>query len=277
MIVECRNQKERDQLSFLWDGWNETLLWSCLDGSMGHLYADSLSEPTCSMALLGDFCFFAGDASSKAAQELVNYKPAGLDQWFVIMVGQTPAWNELIAHRKQGAPGTAGTPPEAPQPVTRYAIKKEGDIFDRTHLRNLIAKLPAGFSIHPLDESIFTAARQEEWQRDWCSQFATWADFSRQGIGFVIRHDETGEIVSGCSSYSVFTSHGGGVEIEIDTKDAWRGRGLAKSIGAHMVLACLERGLYPSWDAANLTSVHMAELFGYHFDHEYQAFWIRGW
>ncbi len=272
MIVECRTQKERDFLAFLWEGWDETLIWSCLDGSMGHLYTDSLTKPTCSMALLGDFCFFAGDADSDGAEQLVAYKPAGLQQSFVIMVGQNAAWNSRIASRHN-----ANTDAVAPEPVTRYAIKKEPDIFDKAHLQSLIAQLPAGFSIHPIDESIFCTAKSTEWQRDWCSQFATWEDYRKHGIGFVIKHDETGAIVSGASSYSYFQSHGGGVEIEIDTEEAWRGRGLAKVIGAQMVLSCLKKGLYPSWDAANLTSVHLAELFGYHFDHEYQAFWVRGW
>ena len=32
---------------------------------------------------------------------------------------------------------------------------------------------------------------------------------------------------------------------------------------------CLERGLYPSWDAATPISVALAEKLGYHFSHTY--------
>ena len=32
------------------------------------------------------------------------------------------------------------------------------------------------------------------------------------------------------------------------------------------------RSLYPSWDAQNMNSVHLAEKLGYEFDHEYTAY-----
>lgn len=53
-----------------------------------------------------------------------------------------------------------------------------------------------------------------------------------------------------------------------------------------LILNCLEEELYPSWDAQNRNSVHLAEKLGYEFDHEYghciqsivlgSLFWIIG-
>lgn len=40
-------------------------------------------------------------------------------------------------------------------------------------------------------------------------------------------------------------------------------RGLATACAARLLLACLERGLYPSWDAANPASAALAEKLGY--------------
>ena len=37
---------------------------------------------------------------------------------------------------------------------------------------------------------------------------------------------------------------------------------------AALILQCLEEGLYPSWDAQNMISVHLAEKLGYELDHE---------
>ena len=51
-----------------------------------------------------------------------------------------------------------------------------------------------------------------------------------------------------------------------------RRRGFAYICGAKLILECLKRGLYPSWDAQNKWSVALAEKLGYHFDHAYQAF-----
>ena len=89
------------------------------------------------------------------------------------------------------------------------------------------------------------------------------------GLGVVIKKD--GIIVSGASSYSVYQ---GGIEIEIDTKEEYRRKGLALISGAKLILQCLDRGLYPSWDAKNTWSVSLAEKLGYHFHYEYDAYEI---
>ena len=80
-----------------------------------------------------------------------------------------------------------------------------------------------------------------------------------------------GEPVAGASSYSSFD---GGIEIEIDTKAEYRRRGLATACGAKLILECLDRGWYPSWDAQNPWSLALAEKLGYHFDREYTAYEI---
>ena len=78
--------------------------------------------------------------------------------------------------------------------------------------------------------------------------------------------------MSGASSYSGYQS---GIEIQIDTKESYRRKGLAYICGAKLILECLERGWYPSWDAQNLCSVALAEKLGYHFDHAYPAYEIK--
>ena len=83
-----------------------------------------------------------------------------------------------------------------------------------------------------------------------------------------------GEPVSGASSYSGYL---GGIEIEIDTREDCRRKGLATACGAKLILECLRKGWYPSWDAQNLWSVALAEKLGYHFSHAYTAYEIQGW
>lgn len=51
MIFELR-QTERAEALF--EGWKETILWSCLQGVMGRIYVDSLEKPASALALLGD-------------------------------------------------------------------------------------------------------------------------------------------------------------------------------------------------------------------------------
>ena len=92
----------------------------------------------------------------------------------------------------------------------------------------------------------------------------------KYGLGVVLLKD--GEVVSGASSYSGYI---GGIEIEIDTREDYRRKGVAYICGAKLILECLDRKWYQSWDAQNRWSVALAEKLGYHFDHAYVAYEIE--
>jgi len=245
-------------VAHLFDGWEETMIWSCLQGVMGRIYCNDPENPGAAMAMLGDFAFFAGDA----CESLVLYKPAHCTQDFIIMVPQNDQWAGLI--RKCYG--------NKAKEVSRYAIKKETGIFDRNKLIQMTAALPEGFSLKMIDESAYHACLAEAWSRDLVSQYSDYDTYRRLGLGAVILKD--GEPVSGASSY---TRYKDGIEIEIDTKVSFRRMGLASICGARLILACMDRNLYPSWDAQNLWSVALAEKLGYHYSHEYRAYEIWGY
>ena len=48
-----------------------------------------------------------------------------------------------------------------------------------------------------------------------------------------------------------------------------------RACAAQLILKCLEKGWYPSWDAANLWSVALAEKLGYHRGEEYMIYEIK--
>ena len=50
---------------------------------------------------------------------------------------------------------------------------------------------------------------------------------------------------------------------------------LDAGVAAKLILSCLDEGLYPAWDAANMASVHLAEKLGYEFSREYCCFGIE--
>lgn len=70
----------------LFEGWEESIIWSCVQGVMGEVYADSRVTPMSAMAVLGDFVFFAGVPN----QELVLYKPDWCIQDFIISANLLP-------------------------------------------------------------------------------------------------------------------------------------------------------------------------------------------
>lgn len=239
----------------LFCNWQETLIWSCLQKIMGNIYVDSLETPLSAMAIIGDFCFFAGLPN----EELVLYKPNEFAQDFIIMVPQNDDWAQLIIN----AYG------DKAKKCTRYAIKKEQNVFDKEKLQKAINSLATEYSLKMIDEDIYNMCRSNGWSMDLVSHFIDYETYKKLGIGAVILKD--GILVSGASSYSRYQD---GIEIEIDTKEEFRRKGLAYVCAAKLILECLDRKLYPSWDAQNKWSVALAEKLGYHYDHEYLAYEI---
>ena len=235
----------------LFDGWQETLIWSCLQKVMGRVLVTDPENPASAMASVGCFAFVAG----KPDRELVLGKPDG----FVIMVPQNKAWEACIEECFPTA-----------KKVTRYAIKKDTR-FDKVMLRNMLAKLPVGYEMKEIDEITYDLCLPDPVTRDFVSSFKSKDNFLALGRGMVIM--KSGRIVAGASSY---TRYNEGIEIEVDTVEEERRKGLATIASAALILRCLEEGLYQSWDAQNMNSVRLAEKLGYEFDHEYTAYEVSG-
>ena len=98
----------------LFEGWQETMVYSCLQKVMGKVFVTNTDYPKSVCAYAGCFAFYAGAPD----KELVGNKPDG----FVIMVPRNKAWEDCIEECF----------PEAKK-VTRYAIKKEKDICILAH------------------------------------------------------------------------------------------------------------------------------------------------
>ena len=243
----------------LFAGWQDTMVWSCLDGTMGHLYVTPDAEhPVSAMAILGSFCFFAGRPDAA----LAAYKPDWCTQDFIMMIAEDPAWFPII-EEIYGARA---------QRFMRYAIKKEPDVFDREHLEALVRGLDPQFRLCMIDEPLYHRCLADGWSSDFVQLFDTWERYAALGLGVVAMDGD--EIVAGASSY---TRYKDGIEIEIDTRQDYRRRGLASACAAKLILACLDRGLYPSWDAHTEISVALAEKLGYHMDHPYVTYAINGY
>lgn len=255
MIYEITNT---DSVSRLFDGWEETLIWSCLQGVMGKLYANAPENPSAAMAIIADFAFFAGEPDA----ELAAYKPEWCRQSCIILVPQNDAWKNLLLHCYNAKAAV----------VTRYAFHKEPSIFDTQKMEQIIYDLPAGCELSLIDEHFYNICKTETWSTDLVSQFADYETFHRLGLGVVLHKDHV--ILSGASSYTRYRE---GIEIQIDTRKEYRRQGFACLCGAKLILECQKRGLYPSWDAHNQASAALAQKLGYRFSHTYTAIEIRGY
>ena len=234
----------------LFQNWEEALIWSCLQGYMGTLITDDEMTPESAIVINGDFSFCAGIPN----ENLLKSIPV---RDFMLIAANNEDWYPMIEH-------TFG---KKAKKTLRYAIKKEPDIFDKEYLKSIVESLDDDYKIRQFDCEVFELAKKENWSVDLCSQFENYQDYKERALGVAILHK--GQLVSGASPYAIYKN---GIEIEIDTKPEYRKKGLATVCGAKLILECLANNIYPSWDAHDLRSVHLAEKLGYHLSHSYVTY-----
>ena len=142
----------------LFEGWQESMIWSCMQGVMGELYADDPQHPKSAMVWLGDFCLFAGEPS----QELARFRLSHPKRPFMIMVPQTEEWGRMIEHCYG----------ERAKKVTRYATTKERDCFDRAMLQRMVDRLSPEYDMRMIDRELFGLCSQIPFREDFVAQHA---------------------------------------------------------------------------------------------------------
>lgn len=223
-------------------------LTTCLNRSV-KIYAVDRENPKSIMLLLGgDEAYFFG----VPCRELVMRKTK---KW----IGMFPTdkeWEKLMEECY----------PEA-DIYTRYAIKD--GVFDKAKLESMARVIPEGYELKKIDSKVYDLCSEVE--DDDVSELIDWfnskREFLKLGKGYAIIKD--GKVVGGASTAYRFEK---GIELEVDVLESERKKGLATVACATMILDCLNEGLEPTWDAANLISVHLAEKLGFSLDHEYKCF-----
>ncbi|WFR60099.1 GNAT family N-acetyltransferase [Anaerocolumna sp. AGMB13025] len=257
-MVEVK-KNDRYKIGHFFKNMNDMTILSCLQGHMGRAWTDNLETPSCALIQEGTFCFLAGEKNSLNTDIISQILTlTDLDLTFVI-TGQDN-YGELIM-KYYG---------DDCKKIIRYRIKKKQEEFDLNQLKSIVSRLPVEYTLSPINEKWYEEALGETWSEDFVSNFSSKEDYLQRGIGWVITYKD--KIISGASSYSVYDT---GIEIEIATREEYRRQGLAQIVGAALILACRERGLYPSWDAANMISVQIAQKLGYEYDAPYDAYMIR--
>lgn len=244
---------DQSKIDAWYKDWDESMLWSYFQKIMGEAYADHSENPQSAIVYVNGFAFAAGKPNELLVQNWYDEKVNS----FAIITARDDSWDHIFQ-----AVGK-----DKCRRVERYAIKKEKDCFDTERLRGFVAQLDVEYELKPIDEKIYNACKNYDWSVDFVYGYKDYDEYRKYGLGVVAFHD--GEMVAGASSYS---SYLGGIEIEIDTKEEYRRKGLATACGAKLILECLKRGWYPSWDAQNRWSVALAEKLGYHYSHTYTAY-----
>lgn len=153
--------------------------------------------------------------------------------------------------------------------VTRFRLEGDETTFDEERLRKAVAAFPEGFSLRPFDEEIMAKAAAEEWSSDFVNGLSDPVRAVSEGTCYAALQD--GAIVSGCTGCILSPEL---MEVEIITRKGYRKRGMATASAASVILACMEKGIRPQWDASSQFTVMLSAKQGFRCTREYQVYEI---
>lgn len=254
MIYEA-DSNVRKKLMTMFESFDSTIILSCLQGHMGSAWVDDLENPTVAQITVGIFVFYAGNHNALEAKGLLYNLPD-----FTLAIVRTDEWKKLVETVHKGSI----------EKFQRYSFEKNPNHLDRLHMQNLLSTLPDGYELKRIDATLVREPSLHELSEDFFSQFHSIDDYLELGVGFAIVND--GKVVSGATSFSIYD---GGIEIEVATHPNHTRKGLATVTASALILECLDRGIYPSWDGANIESVKLAQKLGYIFKESYDTYYIE--
>ncbi|QWU45717.1 GNAT family N-acetyltransferase [Bacillus sp. NP247] len=257
MIYKADNNV-REKLVEMFDNFDSTIVLSYLQGHMGSAWVDNLENPTVAQITVGIFVFYAGNPNVEEAKELLYNLPD-----FTLAIVDSNEWKERIERIEAIHKGSI-------EKFKRFRFNKNPDDLDKGYIRDLLSTLPQDYEMKRVDKNIAKSSSFHALSEDFISQFDSIDDFIDRGVGYAILNK--GKVVSAATSFSVYDD---GIEIEIASHPEHRRKGLATIVASALILDCLDRGKYPSWDGANSESVELAKKLGYTFKESYDTYFIE--
>ena len=237
----------------LFQSWTKNMIIYGLDAGLGQFFMNA-PETSC-LYQLGNFIFPAGQVDPNLWQEF-SKKYSLADK---VIISEEPSWQEFLDGRSELSQ------------FTRYAFADRAD-FDTEALEKWQSRLPANYYLSPIDKESYERLAEEVWSQDLQGDFSDFDQFQAEGgFGFLLYSGE--EIIAAVSTGLVYH---GALEIEMATKPAYQRQGLAKILGAKMILEAQKRSLFPLWDAHNEASKKIAESLGYQCLGAYPAYEWKG-
>jgi GNAT superfamily N-acetyltransferase len=221
------------------------------EGQMGKCFVDDLVEPTAFEIRLGPFHYFAGNATGIGGQEMLkSLKPYNLlmpseDGWMI--AGRTMYGERLVSFDRYSF-SSEKLSPQLLQELCRYTR-------DVPEVKRMASVLVAQFQgqEHFIDVSNFDSP----------------TDFMERGIGYYM--EDRGEVIGAAYSSLVCSD---AIEVSVYVLEAYRRKGIATTLAAHLILWCLQNNMDAHWDAANPESCKLALKLGYVPKGDYRAHYL---
>jgi hypothetical protein len=253
------DSQDRHTLASLFEEyhWNY-LAASILEGQMGRALADDPENPSVAVleATSLELSILGGDSRHPEAERFLR----GLAAAATLICSNTE-WEQAVRRIHRGRLVF----------VPRYAFTSES--LSVKKLESLRDQVPPEFDVESMDLTLARrlASEDSSFAADHMLNFESPDDFVDRGFGFCALHGES--IVCAATTFAVCAS---GLEIQINTRDAYRRRGLATAVAARLLLHSKSLGLDPNWDAGSLSSVGLAEKLGYTPQDQYTMFVYAG-
>jgi len=222
-----------------------------IEGQMGTAFVDAPQNPTAFRIVQGPFWYLAGEARTPGGYGMVKDLPA--HTW---LMPAPPDWVQV-------AKEIHGT---SLLEFSRCSFAADG--LSLGYLEKLLDRSKFRDAIEPIDVRLASQFRRDSESYVDISAFDSAEDFVSRGIGFCLQVRE--RVVAAAFSSLVCSK---GIEVSIFVEPEYRERGVATALGSRLVMYCLEWGLEPHWDAANLESCKLAEKLGYRRSGTYMAYY----
>ncbi len=224
-----------------------------IEGQMGKTYVDNADKPRAFKIEVGPFCYFAGNAKS----ELINKVIADFQPGFLLM----PSADDWVLSAKK-------IHGDRLIPFERFSFSS--DNLSIEHLDNLLQSVPLKSDIVHIDAENASQILSDFSEFADISDFDSIDDFAARGVGFCMI--DNGRVI-GIAYSSLVCSKG--IEVSIFVLPDYRRKGAATALACNLLKYCLENGLDPHWDAANIESCKLAEKLGYVFAETYEAYYLK--
>lgn len=250
------NSTELEGIASLFEGIDDSMLISCLQGVIGSAYVRTKTNITAAVMISGEYSFWGGDPLSEDAFYLIEhfFDIAETDNNTAIFPDNCPEWIISLTSCIRNNPIA----------VPRYGIVKKDYNFDDKLLQSYIDNIPSEYTLKAFDFELYSQAMESVWAKELCEYYASAEDFLDHAIGFAAV--KNGILVSACSTMSLYN---GGGELSVATHESHRRKGLAYACASAVIKECSLRGIRPCWDAANLISKKMALTLGYEYKGDY--------
>lgn len=225
---------------------------SFIQGKMGELWTNDLSEPSIAALRQGSFITFAGNAEHPKATEMIEKLPGRTcvmpspEEWMNLLL---KVHGDTLKRRE------------------RHSFTSE--TLNKAHLEGLSLNYAKHVKVRKISTVIVDTIFGTEKHKFHFTNYESVEDFVLNGLGFCAFYDD--EIVCVASAALVTKES---IEMNLLTIPNFRKQGIAIKVCATLILECLRNRKEPHWDAANTASSNLAKKLGFNYSDSYYVYVI---